>query len=352
MISIILPVYNAEPYIVKCVESIRTQTYKDWELIVIDNGSEDKSYSICKELAKEDPRIEVFHQYKNKGVSQARNLGLERVSGEFLTFIDADDWIAPDYLEVLFKEQQKEDADMVVCGYRMVTEEDRRAEETIRDSKSNREEVAGKNKTFHQEKTEYTRDLYSLKEYVKNYLLEGNTHCWGVLYRTRKIREVSFPGKITIGEDLLYLIQAAKQMDKILVLGYQGYRYFINPRGAMLKKFTPEYMDQLVCWQLAKEELLKEDSGLEDKLNSILVVSALLVVGKMAELSEEERGSFHKEPEECQKIVNEYGKKKEVRRYLPKGYPLKVLVFTMAPGLYLKLYGARKQQTRNGADRK
>lgn len=324
MISIILPVFNAENYIKKCIESIREQTYGDWELIIIDNGSTDFSYDICREAAKEDGRIEVIHQYQNKGVSLARNLGLERASGEFLTFIDADDWISPDYLEVLYKEQEKENADMVVCSYKIVGQKDREEEN---DTCENRE---------------YSRNLYSLEEYLKQYLLEGNTHCWGVLYRTKKIQDIQFPGKITIGEDLLYLIRAAEKMEHILVLGYQGYQYFINPKGAMLKKYTHEYMDQLICWQQAKEELVASYPQLQDKLDSIIVVSALLITGKISELSAEEKEDYRKDLEECLSIVREKGRKSSVRRHLPKGYPFKVFLFAAAPSLYLSLYGAKK----------
>lgn len=328
MISIILPVYNTEQYVKKCITSIKEQTYKDWELIIIDNGSTDKSYAFCREEAKEDSRIKVFHQYQNKGVSMARNLGLERASGEFLTFIDADDWILPDYLEELLREQEKTGADMVVCSYRKVTEEDRNADRGVAGEK------------------EETLQLYSKEEYFKYCLLEGNTHCWGVLYRAKRVEGIYFPSKITIGEDLLYLISTAVQMDKIAVSRYSGYQYFINPKGAMLKKFTPEYMDQIVCWQMAKEALLGAYPQFKEKLNSILVVSAILTAGKISELSDEEREEYKEELQQCRDIVKEYGENFGVRSLLPAGYAVKVFLFGRFPSLYLKLYGARKKWKR------
>ena len=325
MISIVLPVYNAEEYLKKCIESIQNQTYGNWELVVIDNGSTDRSCDICREYAKEDSRIEVFHQYQNKGVSVARNLGLERASGEFITFIDADDWVEKDYLEQLLKLQKEYEADMVVCSYQKGNEKDREVKE------QNLVEISGKSQ------------LLSLEEYFHDYMLQGNTHCWGVLYRAKKIEELHFPNKMTIGEDLLYLIHAAMKMEKIVVTDYNGYWYYINPKGAMLKKFTHSYMDQLSCWQQAKEELIKDYPQLENKINSILVVSSLLVVGKISELSPKEQEDCREDIQECLKVVKEYGKCPEVRKHLPQGYPIKIIIFSMAPKLYLKLYGAKKR---------
>lgn len=97
-VSIIVPVYNVEKYLLHCVESILSQTYVDWELLLIDDGSPDGSGSLCDEYASKDSRIRVLHK-KNGGVSSARNLGLENATGEWITFVDADDWISPQTLE-------------------------------------------------------------------------------------------------------------------------------------------------------------------------------------------------------------------------------------------------------------
>lgn len=100
-VSIIVPVYNVEKYLSRCVDSILAQTYTDWELLLIDDGSPDKSGSICDEYAKQDNRIRVFHK-ENGGVSSARNLGLDNVYGEYVMFVDADDWILENTLALCF----------------------------------------------------------------------------------------------------------------------------------------------------------------------------------------------------------------------------------------------------------
>ena len=101
-ISIIVPIYNVEHYLRSCIESIISQSYSDWELLLIDDGSPDRSGEICDEYAKNDDRIRVFHK-KNGGVSSARNLGLDKAQGEWVTFIDADDYILPDFIKGLYK---------------------------------------------------------------------------------------------------------------------------------------------------------------------------------------------------------------------------------------------------------
>lgn len=100
-ISIIVPIYNAEKYLPQCIDSILAQTFVNFELLLIDDGASDASGRICEEYAQNDPRIRVFHQ-ENAGVSVARNKGIDEAIGKYLTFVDADDWVKPDYLQALY----------------------------------------------------------------------------------------------------------------------------------------------------------------------------------------------------------------------------------------------------------
>ena len=333
MISIVMPVYNAEDYLRKSIESILHQTYPAWELILIDNGSEDDSFEICQEYARKEERIYTLHQYQNKGVSEARNLGVEKATSEYVTFLDADDWVAEDYLEQLVKTAKSTQADMLVCQYKKVYDADRENEGTVEPGtvrEQDSEQFSGATKAYTQE------------EYITQCLVNGYTHCWGVLYKLSLLDGIRFPARITIGEDVLFLIDAVLQAEKIVVTEYDGYRYYINENGAMNRKFTSSYMDQILCWQKAKEKLVEKYPAIEDKLNSILVVSTMLVVGKLSALSQEELDDFQKEVEECRSVIQEYGGKWKVMKMLPPGYALKVMVFKLSPALYMKLYGAWK----------
>lgn len=322
MISIVVPVYNAEKYLKKSIESILCQTYPAWELILVDNGSEDRSYQVCREYAMKEERIQVLHQHQNRGVSVARNLGLEKAGGDFITFLDADDWVTPDYLETLIRLQKETHAEMLVCQYEKVYEADREREQNL-------QEVTQKKHTVKE---------YYVADYIEQCLLEGYTHCWGVLYKTPLLEALRFPNKISIGEDMLFLIEAVLQADKIAVTDYVGYQYFINENGAMNRKFTSSYMDQIVCWQQAMEKLLPKYPAVEHKLESILVVSAMLIVGKISALDKKEQEEYHRELMTCHEIVREYGRKKQVYKLLPAGYPVKVKLFDYIPEVYLNLY--------------
>lgn len=121
-VSIIVPVYNTSDYLTRCLDSILSQTYSNWELIIIDDGSKDNSLNICNEYASKNKQITVLSQV-NSGVSSARNRGIEVSTGEFITFIDSDDWISPDYLEMLINKQQETNSDIVVGNLSIVDEE-------------------------------------------------------------------------------------------------------------------------------------------------------------------------------------------------------------------------------------
>ena len=115
-LSVIVPVYKAEKYLRKCVDSILAQTFKDFEVILVDDGSPDGSGAICDEYAKKDPRVRVFHK-ENGGVSSARQCGLNHARGEYTIHADPDDWVEPNMLEELYAKAKAEDADMVICDY-------------------------------------------------------------------------------------------------------------------------------------------------------------------------------------------------------------------------------------------
>jgi glycosyltransferase involved in cell wall biosynthesis len=121
VISIIVPVYKTEKYVHRCIDSILAQTFTDFECIVIDDGSPDNCPAICDEYAAKDSRIIVIHQ-KNKGVSAARNAGLDRARGEWIGFVDSDDWCDPGMFAFLLENAEKHHVDISVCGLRSINE--------------------------------------------------------------------------------------------------------------------------------------------------------------------------------------------------------------------------------------
>lgn len=115
MISIVVAIYNVAPYLGKCIESLTGQTYKEIEIILVDDGSVDDCYDICEKYGQKDERIRVIHK-KNGGVVSARKAGLQLAKGTYIAFVDGDDWVEPDMYEILLKKMEKEQVDVVMCG--------------------------------------------------------------------------------------------------------------------------------------------------------------------------------------------------------------------------------------------
>lgn len=118
LVSIIIPVYNAEAFLPRCLDSVLAQTWRELEIILVDDGSADQSAAICREYRQRDARILVLEQ-ENRGVSAARNAGLARAGGDYVTFLDADDWLEPEHIDLLVRSLEDHGADCAVCGYIM-----------------------------------------------------------------------------------------------------------------------------------------------------------------------------------------------------------------------------------------
>ena len=121
-VSVIVPVYNVEKYLRRCIDSIVRQSYSNLEILLVDDGSQDASLSICKEYETKDSRIRVFHK-ENEGLGLARNYGIERATGEYITFVDSDDYLTLDAIEFMLKKAIVTDADVVIASHYYKNEE-------------------------------------------------------------------------------------------------------------------------------------------------------------------------------------------------------------------------------------
>lgn len=217
MISIIIPVYNAASYLDKCIESILHQKYKDFELLLINDGSTDNSGDICDAFALKDNRISVFHQ-QNQGVSAARNLGIEQAKGEWLQFIDSDDWIENDFLlNNVSRISQKKD--FVVSGYKI--------DECI------------KQYEFHLEECSFEEDKFlgGIKYIYKRDCLGMN---WNKLFHRETIisNNIRFNPNLNYGEDELFVLEYLKYVNKIVTSSCCGYHYvqYNNTTSSLSKR--------------------------------------------------------------------------------------------------------------------
>lgn len=236
-IAVIIPVYNAEKTLLDCVRSVLKQTYANLELILVNDGSQDKSGFICDTLATKDLRIQVVHQ-KNQGVSAARNNGLSQCRGEYVAFIDADDIIPPNYLEALLDALEKNQAQMSVCDVAVITN----GLETGRFS--------------------CTADVLTQKEAL-NYLLSRqaiNSGPCAKLYRRDILNDIWFP-PMKAYEDILFVVDAVSRCSCIASTNLTEYQYIQNDNGVMssfLKTPSSDIIvatEKVLCFLKRREEL-------------------------------------------------------------------------------------------------
>lgn len=217
VVSVIIPVYNAEKYIKTCIESVLKQSYKNYQLIIVDDGSYDKSSNICDEYAAIEDRVRVIHQ-KNQGVSCARNKGIEEASGQFVTFIDADDRINDEYIETLVDRQSHNDADLVVCAH--VWE-----------------------KRFHRTTVQrYVDKVYEETE-IPSVIDKIDMGPWSKLYRKCiiKDRKIRFDSSVKFGEDRLFLLEYMKYCRKIAVCSKVIYYYNLKNTNSAVRKYYSDF---------------------------------------------------------------------------------------------------------------
>lgn len=190
LVSVIVPIYNVEAYLLRCVNSIKEQTYNNLEIILVDDGSPDNCGRICDELAKTDGRILVIHK-ENGGLSDARNRGLDAATGEYIVFVDSDDYIAPSFIMTLYHHLIETDSDVALCSYMVVTGEDI---SKIQDEKP---------QTYVYNRKELLMNLYDANHEDATFFIVA----WNKLYKRSLWDQVRFPkGKIHEDEATTYRI--------------------------------------------------------------------------------------------------------------------------------------------------
>ena len=217
LISVIIPVYKVEKYLKKCVDSILLQTFQDLEIFLVDDGSPDSCGRICDEYAEKDSRIKVIHK-ENGGLSDARNVALDQINGQYVSFVDSDDWLAPDALEILYTALIKTDADVAV-GNMISVYEDGREEELY--CPVNEETVLEGEKLL----STLNRPNAPNRLY-KAYIFDTLRYPVGKLY-----------------EDVFIYHKILSQIKRMVLTGKTTYYYFIRPESIMHMKYNVHFTD-------------------------------------------------------------------------------------------------------------
>lgn len=229
-VSIIVPVYNAGKYINACLDSILKQTYRRFEVILVNDGSNDVSGRICDSYAKKDERVTVYHR-SNAGVSASRNFGLARARGKYILFVDADDTIEPDMLEECVGLAERYQAELVISSFRyyMTDDNDRMVENSLGS------DFCGNG-----------------KEIFKHWFIvlvekEILNPPWNKLIRRDllEVNRISFHEKFSICEDMTFSVQVLAASKKTVLTGNMFYNYYIKSHGTLVFKFHENYFEAL-----------------------------------------------------------------------------------------------------------
>ncbi|MFA5323011.1 MAG: glycosyltransferase family 2 protein [Smithella sp.] len=232
-ISIIVPVYKTEPYLHRCLDSVVNQTHKNLEIILVDDGSPDNCGKICDEYEVLDPRIKVIHQ-QNAGLSAARNAALKMASGEYIGFVDSDDWIAADMFEILYGGVAKYEAQIAICGYYYV-------------NVNNYREVKEKDTT-----------LYNRKDALHHLILNETftNHVWNKLFKKELFEGVYFPPGRTF-EDIATTYKLFEKAEKIVFLNSSKYYYLQRDNSIIGAKTIKSEADKCVMMYERYIDLVK-----------------------------------------------------------------------------------------------
>jgi len=223
IISIIVPVYNVEEYLQRCIDSILNQSFKNFELILVNDGSTDNSLKICKEYLLNDPRVKIINK-ENGGLSSARNAGINIAKGRYIGFVDSDDWINKEMYKILYELCEKNNSDIAECRYTVTT-----GNEMNLDNSSNLITILNNEEAI---KSLYTNTSY------------GSVVSWNKLYRCELFKDIKFPeGKLN--EDQFTTYKLYYKSNKIVLIDKVLYYYFQSTKSIMRSEFTLKKLDAI-----------------------------------------------------------------------------------------------------------
>lgn len=298
IVSIIIPVYKVEKYMNRCIESIMNQTYKKIEIILVDDGSPDNCGKICDEYAKKDKRVVVVHK-ENGGLSDARNAGIDIAKGKYIAFVDSDDYVDNDYVEILYKAISEDKADIAISSHKVMYE----------------------NGTI-LEKATGERNILTQKETIKRILYdEGiDLSAWAKLYKKELFKTMKFP-KGRLFEDAAITCKIISLTEKVSLVSKSTYNYIIRNDSITTKDFTPSKMDLITSTKEMSEYVKEKYPDLEDATNRRVMYAYLSTLSQLAMSNKR----FPEEQKILMKYIKENGNKILKDKKVPKRDKLGIL---------------------------
>lgn len=283
-VSVIVPIHNSEKSLPRCLKSILLQSFKNLEIILVNDGSQDNSLEICEKFRQKDNRIIIINK-KNSGVSSARNSGLKIASGEFIQFVDADDFLNFNMLECMLKKINENDADIAICGYNKIS-----SKRIIKKSPNN----------FDTDCLIEFKDCFI--DLYKNAFLNAP---WNKLYRRQKIKTY-FDETLSIGEDLLFNLSYISNCDKISVMDQILYNYDVSLQNSLACQYDEKLFYTQIFLNKEVQNFLKENFNSNDfsEINEVFAKEIYYYLKKLVFLSKGQRKEKIKKIKSCVKNSN------------------------------------------------
>lgn len=320
LISVIVPVYNVEKYVQRCIDSITEQTYQNLEIILVDDGSTDSSGEICDKSAEKDSRIHVLHK-ENGGLSDARNVGIEISKGRYITFVDSDDYIKTDYIMYLYNILTENQADISACANIKVEEDGT----VIRKKKS-----GVTMQTF--TNVQAMEQLFYQKQFENS--------AWGKMYKKGLFEEIRYPvGKLY--EDLGTTYKVFFQSQKVVSSSEEKYFYRQRKNSIMSRTFSERNMDRITLSKELLEFTEKNIPTIRKAAISRFFVSNVQVLRELP-LKEEKYqayyGQIYEDIKKYRKDVLYDGKAKIINRVIAMSSYLPDVLFQQLGKVYKMIY--------------
>ncbi len=308
LISIIVPVYNVEKYIRRCVDSLINQTYNNLEIILVDDGSPDNSGAICDEYAEMDRRVKVIHK-ENGGVSSARNVGLDNVHGKYVGFVDADDYIDLHMYEVLYDNLVNNDADISMGIYAM-------------------ENSAGE---FIPHYNHDVLDVFDKAQTISEMLRQVKYTCslCDKIFSVKLIGNLRFDETVSHNEDLLFAYQLMKESNRAVYMSSPMYYYCNNEQSASRVVFSDKNTTMLKAQTIVLEDIKENLSEIYDVALTEYVKTVIFNLNTIAKSGYQNKEYIEK----LRKIVKD-NLKFFLKSYVAKGYKIYAVLIAISFNLY------------------
>ena len=310
-ISVIIPVYNIEKYLPKCLSSIENQkNFTNLEIILIDDGSNDSSGSICDKFLKKYNNVKVIHK-ENGGVSSARNVGIENATGDYISFVDGDDFLDTNHFDEILEDIKKTNSDLIIHDYYVEFEN-----------------------SFYKYRKNKIQKEFKKEESIKELLSGGviGNNLFDKAFKKSKIGNVRFDSEIRIGEDLLFIYQFLENIDKVSARSIATYHYIQRTGSAMNSTFSDKFFDIIKVSEIIEKNIQEKFPNLLEYANALSIYSKYKTLERARKMKYYNKSNF--KLNQMEKDIKKYNILNGIKYMSFKKF-IGLLLYKISPSVYL-----------------